>query len=127
MEKYLRSDLALELNEEIEDSSIDNGIEIKNIDNYNGKIRESIIYIKNSIGAELLGKPVGTYITIEGDELCKEDEDVHQLFSQCLRDNLDKLLKGSKKILVVGMGNRFVTPDALGPYVVDNLFFMGRH
>ncbi|MBQ8167654.1 MAG: GPR endopeptidase [Lachnospiraceae bacterium] len=126
MEKYLRSDLALELNEEIEDSSIDNGIEIKNIDNYNGKIRESIIYIKNSIGAELLGKPVGTYITIEGDELCKEDEDVHQLFSQCLRDNLDKLLKGSKKILVVGMGNRFVTPDALGPYVVDNLF-VTRH
>lgn len=126
MNKYLRSDLAVELNEEIKDTSSDNGIEIFNNDNYDGKIKETIIFIKDSRGEALLGKPVGTYITIEGDELCKEDEDIHKLFSMCLREHLQKLLDGCKKILVVGMGNRFITPDALGPYVVDNLF-VTRH
>lgn len=51
------------------------------------------------------------------------DEGYHEEVSQQLRKFIGELLPKRKmeKILVVGLGNRQVTPDALGPYVVDNL------
>lgn len=126
MNKYIRSDLAVELNEDIEDNSIDNGIEIETNYLFQGKIKETIIKILNSKGESLLGKPVGVYITIEGDELNEDDEDIHKGFCKSLSDNLSRLMVNYKKILVIGLGNRFITPDALGPLVVDNLYIT-RH
>ncbi len=126
MNRYIRTDLALELNEDIEDNSSDNGIEISSDSRCNGKIRETIINITNNKGELLIGKPKGVYITIEGDELSDEDEDIHKQFSQALKDNLKMLIGDSKKILVIGLGNRQITPDALGPFVVDNLYIT-RH
>ena len=70
-----------------------------------------------------MGKPVGSYITIEAPEMAVPDEGYHEEISQQLRKFIGELLPKRKmeKILVVGLGNRQVTPDALGPYVVDNL------
>lgn len=70
-----------------------------------------------------MGKPVGSYITIEAPEMAAPDEGYHEEISQQLRKFIGELLPKRKmeKILVVGLGNRQVTPDALGPYVVDNL------
>lgn len=126
MNKFSRSDLALELNEDVEDNSLDNGIEINTKYRYKKKIKETIINIKNQTGEKLIGKPKGIYITIEGDELNEPDEDIHKEFSEALSGNLKKLIKDSKRILVIGLGNRQITPDALGPLVVDNLFIT-RH
>ncbi len=126
MNKFSRSDLALELNEDVEDNSVDNGIEINTKYRYKKKIKETIINIKNQTGEKLIGKPRGIYITIEGDELNEPDEDIHKEFSEALSNNLKKLIKDSKRILVIGLGNRLITPDSLGPLVVDNLFIT-RH
>ena len=52
------------------------------------------------------------------------DEDYHQEISNELAKFLERFIKSDKEeysVLVVGLGNRKVTPDALGPYVVDNL------
>lgn len=52
------------------------------------------------------------------------DEDYHREISAELKKFLARFIKGNKEdysVLVVGLGNRKVTPDALGPYVVDNL------
>lgn len=126
MNKFIRSDLALELNEDVKDDSLDNGIFIENKSRCGGKIKETIINIINEKGELLLGKPQGVYITIEGDELNDIDEDIHKNFSAALSDNLRKLIGNNKKVLVIGLGNRHITPDALGPLVVDNLFIT-RH
>ena len=74
-------------------------------------------------------KPKGTYITIEASDMMEEDEDYHREVSRQLAKVIETMLPGKKeelKILVVGLGNREVTPDALGPYVVDNMMIT-RH
>ena len=126
MNNYVRTDLALELNEDIQDNSSDNGIKVNNKSICDGKITETIINIINDKGEKLLGKPKGSYITIEGDELNDYDEDIHKEFCNALGRNLKKLIGDVNKILVIGLGNRQITPDALGPFVVDNLFIT-RH
>ncbi len=126
MYKNIRSDLALELNEDIRDDSVDNGIKISSVYKCDNKIKVTVIEIVSDLGAELLGKPKGTYITIEGDELIDFDEDIHKEFSALLSDNIKKLIGDSRRIFVIGLGNRLVTPDSLGPLVVDNLFIT-RH
>ena len=55
--------------------------------------------------SETIGKKEGTYYTVDLTEL-----------KDCLEEN--KLL--GKKAFVVGLGNENVTPDAIGPYVIDN-------
>ena len=71
-------------------------------------------------------KPVGTYVTIEAPNLSVADDDFHSEIAEELSIYLGDFMKKftDKKeysALVVGLGNRKVTPDALGPYVADNL------
>lgn len=75
-----------------------------------------------------MGKPVGTYLTVEAPNLAVPDEDCHREISVDLAGFIQELLEntglGEKEdlsVMVVGLGNRQVTPDALGPNVVDNL------
>ena len=126
MINYIRSDLALELNEDIQDKSTDNGIVVNNSISTSGRLNETTIQITSEEGERLIGKPIGTYITIEGDSLNEFDEDIHKEFSDALKSNLKDLIGDVKKILVIGLGNRQITPDSLGPLVVDNLYIT-RH
>ena len=76
-----------------------------------------------------MGKPKGTYITIEAGNMDEEDEDYHREISVQLAKIIRQLIQEKNEelsVLVVGLGNREVTPDALGPRVVDNLFIT-RH
>lgn len=71
-----------------------------------------------------MGKPVGTYITMEAPNMAVPDEEYHREVSKELAEFIKGMVpekKESYQVLVVGLGNRQVTPDALGPYVVDNL------
>ncbi len=71
-----------------------------------------------------MGQPVGTYITLEATNLSVHDEDYHREISEELAKIVRDLIKEKKKeynVLVIGLGNREVTPDALGPNVADNL------
>lgn len=79
--------------------------------------------------ASVLDKPVGTYITIDPKvNLAFQDETVAEMSNQ-IAEELRTLLpdiNGDCHILVVGLGNRHVTPDALGPATVDRMFIT-RH
>ena len=69
-------------------------------------------------------RPVGTYITVEAPEMAVPDEDYHREISEKLKSLLTRFVQVDKEdysVLVVGLGNRQVTPDALGPFVADNL------
>lgn len=126
MERYIRTDLAVEIQEEISEKSLLQGVEIFTRYSKDRKIKETKIDVIDEQGAKILGKPIGTYITLESCELRGSDEDIHKPLVDMLHKNLKELIKENDKILVIGLGNREVTPDALGPYVVDNLYIT-RH
>lgn len=123
-----RTDLALELREDLEDNKEEDieGIRVITKINKDCDIKETTIIIETDAGAKRLGKPKGTYITLESEELRQSDEDFHKPMSKALLSHLKALTKDCNKIMVVGLGNREVTPDALGPFVIDNLYIT-RH
>ena len=91
-------------------------------------IRVTKVCIETENGAKAMGKPVGTYITLEAPGLSEPDEGYHREVSEKLAEYLRELLgtEEEKSVLVVGLGNRDVTPDALGPETVGNLLIT-RH
>ena len=86
-------------------------------------IRATTVRIESENGAKAMGKPIGVYITLEAPKLSEPDKDYHREVSEALAVYLQELLgtKEERSVLVVGLGNREVTPDALGPEVVGNL------
>lgn len=129
MEHKIRTDLALEIRESFPDDDVEiKGVILTEEYDEENKIRVTTVEIKDEQGANAMKKPIGTYITIEAPELNQAAEDYNRTVSNSIADNLKKLTGtlSSDDILVVGLGNREVTPDALGPQVVDNLF-VTRH
>jgi spore protease len=82
--------------------------------------------IETENGARSMGRPRGNYITMEAAGLDDEDESYHHLISRELAKILRNLDTGGKSALIVGLGNREVTSDSLGPKVADRLFIT-RH
>ncbi|MBQ8808623.1 MAG: GPR endopeptidase [Clostridia bacterium] len=74
-------------------------------------------------GAEKIGKPIGSYVTIEIKGMLQENEEICERGANALRDELKKLINISKEdsVLVVGLGNRYITPDSIGPKTVGKL------
>ncbi len=126
LENYVRTDLALELKEDISEKSSLQGVEIEEFQDEEHALLRTHIRVVDKSGEKLLGKPIGNYITIESQKLCSDDEEIHEPFVAELHRVLKKLIKNAKRIFVIGLGNRNVTPDALGPYVVDHLYIT-RH
>ena len=56
----------------------------------------------------------------------RQDEEFHKPMMEVLARHLRQFVGNKKKIMVAGLGNRGVTPDALGPFVIDNLY-VTRH
>ena len=116
-----RTDLALELKEEKNIGSAESGIIVKTRIDTANHIKETKIIIKNKKGEISLGKPKGSYITIEAKNLSSNDGSFHKEMSEALFLNLKEMLGKRKKILIAGLGNANVTADSLGPKVVNNL------
>lgn len=126
----IRTDLALEATESVrkQASGQVRGISIDEYDVLEDvHISKVVITTKNA--AKSMGKPMGTYITLEAPALQESDEDYHREISKELARQLKDVLpdiNDERSILVVGLGNRDVTADSLGPSTVDNLFIT-RH
>ncbi len=126
----VRTDLALEARESITetDSSL-RGVKLEEEYDEEEDIRVTTVEITTKNGAKAMGKPMGTYITIEAPGMLEPDDGYHREISEVIAKQLVKIIPGVKEeqeILVVGLGNREVTADALGPHVVDNLYIT-RH
>ncbi len=125
----IRTDLAIEVTEMITqetDNSHIEGVElyVDNIDN----IEVSWVNIKNEKGQETMGKPIGNYVTIESESMKENDVITHEKITDIFSKNLIKLcnLDENSTILIVGLGNWNVTPDALGPKVISKVL-VTRH
>ena len=129
IEKYsVRTDLALEEKERFESDNVEiSGVVLEEDYDETLEIRITRVKIETENGATAMGKPAGVYLTLEAPNLAVPDEDYHREISEKLADHMEELLHENHltgrdiSVLVVGLGNRQVTPDALGPYVADNL------
>ena len=127
--RRIRTDLALETTERFAEENAEiRGVEVHEEYDEEKDVRTTVVKIVTENGAKSMGRPQGTYITIEAPELSTQDEDYHREISEEISTHLRKLidLKKEKSVLVVGLGNAAITADALGPQVVDNLL-MTRH
>ncbi|MBQ5676776.1 MAG: GPR endopeptidase [Lachnospiraceae bacterium] len=126
----IRTDLALEAHEHIGDDQLKKrGIQVTEIFHEQTHTKITKVEVTSKNGAHALNKPMGTYITLETPNLVEEDEDYHREISVELARQLEIIIPNLQKeqsILVVGLGNRDVTADALGPNAIDNLFIT-RH
>ena len=121
-----RTDLAVEMKEEIQSDEPIRGVHVMTKNNGDTDIKDVRIVVENEQGAMQLGKPVGTYITLESEQLRRADEEFHKPMTEVLARHLRQFVGNRKRIMVAGLGNREVTPDALGPFVIDNLY-VTRH
>lgn len=130
VEKYkIRTDLAMEQKERFESDHVEvSGVVLEEEYDEEKEIKITTVRIETENGAKSMGKPVGTYLTLEAPNMAAADEGYHRGISETLAGFLEKYMKDTEEnqekgysVLVVGLGNREVTPDALGPYVVDQL------
>lgn len=126
----VRTDLALEVRESISEADSElRGVRVEEYYKEQEDVRVTKVMIDTKNAAKAMGKPMGIYVTMEAPAMVEPDDDYHREISECLAEELLNLLPGSEKeqsVLVVGLGNREVTADSLGPQAVDNLFIT-RH
>lgn len=125
---YVRTDLALEVAEVLSKNEDDiiKGVTLKceNIDN----IKLTVIDIEDEEGEKAMKKPIGRYVTIESKALRENDVLTHEKITRIFSKQLCELypLSNNATVLIVGLGNWNVTPDALGPKVVSKVL-VTRH
>ena len=121
----IHTDLALEDKERFESDNVEiSGVSVDEVYNEEKEIQITTVKILTENGAKVMRKPVGTYITMEAPNMTLPDEEYQMGIAEELAKYLKELLKIEKRdytALVVGLGNRNVTPDALGPQVIDEL------
>ena len=121
----VRTDLALEARETVQkpDEEI-RGVRVEEERDTENEIYITRVIIETKNGAKIMGKAMGTYITLEAPEMATPDEDYHREISEKVAEQIRELLPDEKEelsVLVVGLGNREVTADALGPNAADQL------
>lgn len=124
----IRTDLALEA-KEIQESKGNKDIPGVFVDiDGDEDIKITRVRIEEENGAELMGKPIGNYITVEVPRLKEKDIDLMEDVSRAVAKELISLakLKDNSVILIVGLGNWNITPDALGPKVIEKIM-VTRH
>ena len=92
------------------------GVEVESVEE-GEKIKTNRVKITSKEGEKAIGKPIGTYITIDVKDLkIAEKEDIDEasrIVTKELSKLINKHIKKNEDILVVGLGNEYVTPDSL--------------
>ncbi|WP_026476280.1 GPR endopeptidase [Alkaliphilus transvaalensis] len=127
-EFQIRTDLAMEARELYQEEKKQ---EIQGVSVEQEELKDVTITrveVLNEEAAKVMGKPKGSYITLECMGLRRADADLKDEVSQVMAKELRAITGNRKNIkaLVVGLGNWNVTPDALGPKVVSKVF-VTRH
>lgn len=114
-----RTDLALEAKEAIKGEQEIEGVALKREEK--DGVTVATLEIRTDAGSKTMGKEKGTYITVELEEE-NEEAVIRELVQQM------KQLSGGKndKCFILGLGNREITPDALGPLTIDKVL-VTRH
>lgn len=125
----IRTDLALETRElyKKDNNREVPGVEVEE-DNEEEGINITTVKILDNVGSKIMGKQIGTYITMEIPGMRHYDADFQDALSKSFAKQLSRVtnLKKDSTAMVVGLGNWNITPDALGPRVISKLM-VTRH
>lgn len=131
---FPRTDLAIEISDvlrlnQAEDYQIP-GVEISEKKWEEDGISVTRVRILDDEGEKQMGKPKGSYITIECPGIKQNNPPLHEKVIDMVAQSITSLLpqpkEGPLSVLVIGLGNRFATPDTLGPKVANQVF-VTRH
>lgn len=119
--KLRRTDLAVEIKESFPEDNVEiEGVVLTKEDYGNDTIEVTTVEILDDKGSKAMQKPKGVYISMEMEDL--SDENKKEL-TDCFVNQLKRITHDVKnqKILIVGLGNRMMTPDAIGPRVAEHV------
>ena len=120
-----RTDLASEAREVCRDEASLRGVTAEDFETEGFHV--SRVEILDNEGAEKLGKPIGTYTTVELEGISRRDAEVFPRAIRAVAKELSALLpKGNGTVLVAGLGNRGITPDAIGASTISHIM-VTRH
>ena len=91
-----------------------------------GELMETVVEIVDERGVAALGKPCGRYVTLESSHMHLPEPALSEMLIDRLSETLKGMLPDLGSVLVIGLGNRRITADALGPCVVDKVL-VTRH
>ena len=117
----IRTDLAMESRENARAAS---GVVTRKL--RQGDIEEIYVSIETEEGAQALGKPRGRYITCCHPQLAHASSETQRRLARMLAAEIGALLPPFGDVLVIGLGNRRITADALGSHVLESLLIT-RH
>lgn len=130
MQEFLdfRTDLAIEAREMVSKRISHDIPGVEMVTSTDEDVLITRVDVTNQEAEKALGKPRGKYITIEAQGIKENIPVLHEKIAHLLADELKMIVDVNKHktVLVVGLGNRHVTPDALGPKAVEKLF-VTRH
>lgn len=113
----IRTDLAVECCEiagQITPQGVQNNVQKR------GDLTITTVEVTDRYGAAAIGKPMGKYITVQMPPFAKNVEADDEAVS-LLAEQLSGLLPDEGLVLVAGLGNYDITPDALGPKAVSQV------
>ena len=127
----LRTDLALEAREIWQRSAaFSTNVEgVLHAEQVKDGIPVTTVEIRSEEGAKAIGKPKGRYVTLSLEDVQHRDSSAFPRTVRIIAEELGAFLKGmdgGRPVLVAGLGNRFITPDALGPGAHRNIL-VTRH
>ncbi len=127
MEMQIRTDLAMEAQVlQQADGHLPKGVTVRR-ENLHG-VPATVVEIRSVSAAKAVGKPRGTYITVELGSVLRREKESFEAAVRTIGSYLDALLAlpASLPVLVAGLGNRDITPDAVGPMTADHIL-VTRH
>ncbi len=126
--RSIRTDLALEAREMAQEENQFHipGVKVDTINKDN--IQVTRVEVVSEEGEIRIGKPMGNYITLEMPEIGDRNPEYDEKVSQMLAEEIKRItnINDDSIVLIVGLGNWNVTPDAVGPKVVRKLM-VTRH
>ena len=92
-----------------------------------GGIERTTVTIRDAQTAKALGRPMGVYVTLSCPQRMSIELGTRRALSEALGRAIAGMLpEACRTVLVAGLGNRTVTPDALGPRTVERVL-VTRH
>lgn len=121
----IRTDMALELHEALAQKP--EGVDIETFETSEG-ILITRVRVTNEAGEKALGKPIGQYITLDMENISRSTPEERRAKAEIASEELKRIIdeEPPKSTLIIGLGNRDVTPDSLGPKTCEGVF-VTRH
>lgn len=120
-----RTDLALEAAQAVTDVAGLEGVE--QTERTRDGVTVTVVELRTPEAARRVGKPLGRYVTLDLGAVRRGEKEGFQRACRTLAEELAKLIpEGEGPVLVVGLGNRDITPDAVGPLTHERLL-VTRH